>query len=142
MHSRSLLAIAALSILPFSTEPAPLRGFTAESARAEREWEGRFKAIPEPARMRDAMQRLSARPHHVGSPYDKANAEWLQQQFTSYGWDARIERFDVLFPTPKERVVELIAPAHFARSSRSRRLQPTRRAASTTSSFRPTTPIP
>src|SRR4051812_902992 len=113
MHSRSLIGIAALSILPFSAEPAPLRGFTAESARAERDWEGRFKAIPEPARMRDAMQRLSARPHHVGSPYDKANAEWLQQQFTSYGWDAHIETFDVLFPTPKERVVELIAPTHF-----------------------------
>ena len=74
----------------------------------------KFRAIPEPARMRDAMQRLAARPHHVGSPYGKANAEWLHEQFTSYGWDAHIERFDVLFPTPKERVVELVAPTRFS----------------------------
>jgi N-acetylated-alpha-linked acidic dipeptidase len=59
------------------------------------------------------MQRLSARPHHVGSPYGKDNAEWLLAQFKSYGWDAKIEQFDVLFPTPKERVLELVAPTRF-----------------------------
>src|SRR2546430_14850746 len=67
----------------------------------------------DPVHMRDAMQRLSARPHHVGSPYDKDNAEWILQQFKSYGLDAHIENFDVLFPTPIERVVELIAPTTF-----------------------------
>ena len=64
--------------------------------------------------MRAAMQRLTARPHHVGSPYDKDNAEWILAQFKSYGLDAQIETFDVLFPTPHERVVELVAPTHFA----------------------------
>jgi N-acetylated-alpha-linked acidic dipeptidase len=62
------------------------------------------------------MRRLSARPHHVGSPYDKDNAEWLLDQFKSYGWDAHIENFDVLFPTPTERVVELVAPTTFKAS--------------------------
>jgi len=56
------------------------------------------------------MQRLSARPHHVGSPYDKDNAEWLAAKFKEFGWDAHIEQFDVLFPTPKERAVELVEP--------------------------------
>src|SRR6185369_2797302 len=90
-------------------DPSP-RGFTAESARVQREWETKFAAIPDPSRMRESMRRLSARPHHVGSPYDKENAEWLLAQFKSYGWDAHIESFDVLFPTPKERIVELVAP--------------------------------
>ena len=63
--------------------------------------------------MRSAMQRLAARPHHVGSPYGKENAEWIAAQFTSYGWDTQIERFDVLFPTPKERVLELVAPTTY-----------------------------
>ena len=54
------------------------------------------------------MKRLSARPHHVGSPYDKDNAEWLLAKFKEFGLDAHIETFDVLFPTPKERVVELV----------------------------------
>jgi len=59
------------------------------------------------------MQRLSARPHHVGSPYAKDNAEWMLARFKEWGWDASIERFDVLFPTPKERVLELVEPTKF-----------------------------
>src|SRR5947207_9127290 len=47
------------------------------------------------------------------SPYDKDNAEWLLARFKSFGLDARIETFDVLFPTPKERAVELVAPNRF-----------------------------
>ena len=90
-----------------------MRGYSDAAARTEREWESKFRAIPEPQRMRSAMQRLAARPHHVGSPYDKDNAEWIAAQFRSYGWDAQIERFDVLFPTPKERVLELVAPTTF-----------------------------
>jgi len=54
------------------------------------------------------MQRLSARPHHVGSPYDKENAEWLAAKFKEFGFDTQIESYDVLFPTPKERQVELL----------------------------------
>ena len=63
--------------------------------------------------MRDMMQRLAARPHHVGSPYDKQNAEWIRDQYASYGWDAKIETFDVLFPTPTERVLEMVAPTRY-----------------------------
>ncbi len=63
--------------------------------------------------MRTAMKLLSARPHHVGSPYDKQNAEWILAQYQKWGWDAHIETFNVLFPTPKERLVELVAPTHF-----------------------------
>ncbi|HYS24150.1 MAG TPA: transferrin receptor-like dimerization domain-containing protein, partial [Vicinamibacterales bacterium] len=57
--------------------------------------------------------RMSARPHHLGSPYDKDNAEWILSKFREWGWDARIENFDVLFPTPKERIVEMVAPTAF-----------------------------
>jgi N-acetylated-alpha-linked acidic dipeptidase len=59
------------------------------------------------------MQRLSARPHHVGSPYDKDNAEWILAHFKDWGLDAHIEKFDVLFPTPKVRVLEMLAPTKF-----------------------------
>src|SRR2546423_1718561 len=59
------------------------------------------------------MQHLSARPHHVGSPYDKQNAEWIRAKFQEFGFDAKIETFYVLFPTPKERAVELVAPTRF-----------------------------
>jgi N-acetylated-alpha-linked acidic dipeptidase len=108
-----LLGVSAITLTPRAPAPEPLRGFSAESSRIERDWETRFRAIPDPARMRSMMERLSARPHHVGSPYDRANAEWLRDQFRSFGWQAEIENFDVLFPTPKERLVEMVAPTTF-----------------------------
>ena len=89
------------------------RGYTAQDSAAEAQWEQKFRAIPDPGRIREDMQRLSARPHHVGSPYDKDNAEWLLAQLKSYGLDAQIEIFTTLFPTPKSRVLELEGPAPF-----------------------------
>jgi N-acetylated-alpha-linked acidic dipeptidase len=76
-------------------------------------WEAKFRAIPEASNIGDYMKRMSARPHHLGSAYDKDNAEWILSKFKEWGWDARIETFDVLFPTPKERLVEMVAPTPF-----------------------------
>ncbi len=69
--------------------------------------------MPDPARLRENMRRLSARPHHVGSPYDKDNAEWLLAQLKSFGLDAKIETMEALFPTPKLRKLELLSPKPF-----------------------------
>ncbi|MEO6209404.1 MAG: transferrin receptor-like dimerization domain-containing protein [Gemmatimonadaceae bacterium] len=107
------LAAAALLIAATPATQPTLLGFSDASSKTERDWEAKFKAIPEPARMRANMQRLTAHPHHVGSPYDKDNAEWLLAQLKSYGLDAHIESFDVLFPTPLERAVELVSPTRF-----------------------------
>jgi N-acetylated-alpha-linked acidic dipeptidase len=90
-----------------------LRGFSQEHSRIERDWESKFKAGISRDILRDSMQRLTARPHHVGSAYDKDNAEWILARFKEWGFDAKIETFQVLFPTPKERVVELVAPTRF-----------------------------
>src|SRR5499425_3344418 len=118
-HMRRTLAailISIIALLPLSAaspDDEPLFGFTAASSRTQRDWENKFRAIPDPKIMRDSMQRLSARPHHVGSPYDKQNAEWILSQFQSWGWDAKIEQFQVLFPTPKTRLLEMTAPTAF-----------------------------
>jgi N-acetylated-alpha-linked acidic dipeptidase len=93
---------------PIGADEQPLAGYSAESSRQERRWEEKFRAIPSPENLRASMQRLSARPHHIGSPYGKENAEWIAAKFKEFGWDAHIEQFDVLFPTPKERLVELV----------------------------------
>ncbi|HEY8831505.1 MAG TPA: transferrin receptor-like dimerization domain-containing protein [Gemmatimonadaceae bacterium] len=117
---RKLLSLLLICATGLALTPAPadvsLRGFFPQSVQAERDLEARFKTMPDPGRMREAMRRLSARPHHVGSPYDKDNAEWILGQFKSYGWDAHIENFDVLFPTPVERIVELVAPTTYKAS--------------------------
>ncbi len=90
-----------------------IAGFTAQSQPGEASLEQRFKLLPDPQRMRANMERLSARPHHVGSPYDKENAEWILAQYKQWGWDAHIEEFQVLFPTPKLRLLEMVAPTKF-----------------------------
>jgi N-acetylated-alpha-linked acidic dipeptidase len=94
------------------SQPA-LPGFLGASSQSERDWETKFRAIPNPDNMREAMRLMSARPHHVGSPYDQQNAEWMLGKFKEWGWDAKIENFDVLFPTPKERRLELLEPTQF-----------------------------
>src|SRR5258707_6798640 len=58
--------------------------------------------------MRAYMQRPSARTQNVGSPYDKDNAYWLAAKFKEFGFDVQIESYEVLFPTPKERQLELL----------------------------------
>jgi N-acetylated-alpha-linked acidic dipeptidase len=105
--SAAVLAVAPLQTYVAADEPT-LYGFSAADSRTERQWEEKMRAIPKPDNMREYMRRLSARPHHVGSPYDKDNAEWLRDRFKEWGLDAHIEEFSVLFPTPKERVVELV----------------------------------
>ena len=104
-----LIAAASLALTPAPVAPE-LRGFLPQNAQAQRELEARFRAMPDPVRLREAMRVLSARPHHIGSPYGRINAGWIRDQFRSYGWDAELESFDVLFPTPLERVVELVSP--------------------------------
>jgi N-acetylated-alpha-linked acidic dipeptidase len=103
-------------ILPsfvLAADETALTGYSPRSSRVEREWESKFRAIPDPANLREDMRRLSARPHHVGSAYDKNNAEWILARFKEWGLDAQIETFNVLFPTPKVRVLEMIEPTKY-----------------------------
>jgi N-acetylated-alpha-linked acidic dipeptidase len=96
-----------------SSAPVPLAGYTAQSSNPERDLEKKFQDGIVRENLRENMRRMSARPHHVGSPYDKDNAEWILSKFKEWGFDAHIETFQVLFPTPKERIVELVQPTEF-----------------------------
>jgi N-acetylated-alpha-linked acidic dipeptidase len=80
------------------------------TAQRSPDWDATFRAIPEARNIGESVRTLSARPHHLGSPYGKQNAEWMLAKFKEWGWDARIENYDVLFPAPKERLVEMVAP--------------------------------
>src|SRR6202790_5399362 len=115
MNRRVIIAVlffAGLSLAPIRThvvaDERPLFGYPAESSRTERQWEEKLRAIPSPDNLRADMQHLSARPHNVGSAYDKENAEWVPPKFKEFGFDTDIKQFDVLYPTPKERAVELV----------------------------------
>ena len=101
MRSWKLLVVLAFTLAG--------HGATAQNAG----WEEQFRALPEPANIREYMRRMSARPHHAGSAYGKDNAEWIAARFREWGWDVAIEEFHALIPTPKERRVEMISPSRF-----------------------------
>lgn len=118
MRRLAILAVAAVLAQPLAVtlaaqqnaapaQPATLLGFTPADSAAERDWEGKFRAMPDAKRISSNMHFLAAHPHNVGSAAQRANAEWLVAQYKSWGWDAHIETFDVLYPTPKVRVLEL-----------------------------------
>jgi N-acetylated-alpha-linked acidic dipeptidase len=109
----SFLQYGTAQQVPANATPKTLIGYATDASATEEQWEQKFRAIPEPDQVRENMRRLSAFPHHVGSAYDKDNAEWMLAKFKAWGFDAQIENFDVLFPTPKERVLELIAPIKY-----------------------------
>jgi N-acetylated-alpha-linked acidic dipeptidase len=104
---------SAIADSPQPNDSFSLDGFSSPHAVTEREWENKFRAIPSAQNERDYMQLLAARPHHVGSPYDKQNAEWILSKFKEWGLDAHIETFKVLFPTPKRRLLEMTAPTKY-----------------------------
>ena len=107
------LLIAGASLVPgapAADAPAALIGFSARHAAEQLALEQRFDAALNAADQRAWLQRLASAPNHVGAPHDRANAEWVRGQLAAWGWDARIETFDVLYPTPRELRLELLAP--------------------------------
>src|SRR6202171_122627 len=104
----ALTIAGAYKVAKVSADDQPLAGYSSESSRTERQWEEKLREIPSPDNLREYMQHLSAHPHNVGTDYDKKNAEWIASKFKDFGLDTHIEQFDVLYPTPKERVVELV----------------------------------
>ena len=112
--TRSTKLAAALLLLPaLGSTP---RGFFGENADAEVKWERRYRSLPQASVIHETNRVLSAEPHHVGSPADEKNARWIFSKFKEFGLEASIETFYPLFATPKERVVEMVAPAVFRAS--------------------------
>jgi len=90
-----------------------LLGFRTASSAAEQQREKAFDAAIDPADLRSWLEQMSSQPNQVGSPHDKANADFMLAKFKEWGWDARIETFDVLYPTPKNLALELVAPVSY-----------------------------
>jgi len=102
--------LAALSFANEATAQKTITGFTENSTAAQKQLEQKFDAQLSAERIGKAIKELSAVPHHVGSVGGKAVAENILQKFKAYGWDAKIETYRVLFPTPKTRVLEMVSP--------------------------------
>jgi len=109
MQSKSFLVAVSL----FASLLAAPDAFSREGSPPAGGWAAALREIPEPPRIRESNRLLSAEPHHLGSPYDEHNARWILDQFHGYGLEASIETFYVLFPTPRERILEMQEPVRF-----------------------------
>jgi len=96
-----------------TAQTKPLMGFTEASSKAQVATEQKFDAALSAKNVDQYIKDMSARPHHIGSPGGKAVAEYILHHFKSWGYDAEIETFMVLFPTPKERVLEMLEPVKY-----------------------------
>ena len=111
----TLVSVAAAASGADSQIPQ-MTGFSAEGAASQLSLEQRFDGELNPAELRDWLKRMSDGANHVGAPHNKENAEFVRQQFRAWGWDAQIERFDVLYPTLERHVLELVGPTKFVAS--------------------------
>jgi N-acetylated-alpha-linked acidic dipeptidase len=102
-----------LAWLPGWSQTKTLSGFSESAVRQQLDLESTFDGYLRAANIDSGIRIMSAHPHHVGSPWDKANAEYLYNKFKSWGYDVQIETFYVPFPTPKERLLEMTGPTAF-----------------------------
>ena len=107
------LALAGLAAAATAPASGPLLGFSDARAAEQRALEARFDSSLNAANLREWMKHMTARPHHLGSPHGKAYAEFMADLFRSWGYQAKLEEFKVLFPTPKVRVLEMVAPTPY-----------------------------
>jgi N-acetylated-alpha-linked acidic dipeptidase len=108
-----LISIIVTPLAAQSPRSGNIFGFTSQSSAAQREIEAKFDTHLRAENLRDWMKRLTARPHHLGSGYNKENAGFIASLFKSWGYETALEEFHVLFPTPKTRIVEMTSPEKF-----------------------------
>ena len=89
-------------------------GFDTAASNAQRDIESRLDESIDKNEMDQWLRRMSAKPHHVGSPASKENAEFIASLFESWGYDVEIAEYEILLPTPRVREVELLAPTQFS----------------------------
>ena len=83
------------------------------SAQDQKQLESSFDSNLSSENIGKTIKELSLKPHYLGSPASKEVAENLLAKFKSYGWDAELAVYNVLFPTPKVRLLEMTAPTKF-----------------------------
>mgnify|MGYP001382985325 CR=1 FL=1 len=88
-------------------------GFSAESAVFQRQLEASLDEQIDRDNLQKWMERITAKPFFVGSPHNKENAEFVKKLFQEWGYTAEIVEYQVLFPKPRIRKVEMIAPERY-----------------------------
>lgn len=107
---RFLFTLLLLSSLTLAFSQQKITGFFPGNVLKQLEAEKQFDGYLNAKDQDTWLQFLSARPHHVGSAQGKANAEYMANLFRQWGYETEIATYNVLFPTPKFRQLELLGP--------------------------------
>jgi N-acetylated-alpha-linked acidic dipeptidase len=113
MQVRNILCLLILGSTAANAQQKSIAGFKGDEITTQQQLETRFDQQINSAHIGETIRELSARPHHVGSAGGKTVAESVLAKFKSYGWDAHLVTYQVLFPTPKTRVLELTGPTTY-----------------------------
>src|SRR5262249_14962531 len=97
---------------------AGIRGFLPSHTSAERDLEHKLQSIPDAARVESNLRHLTSEPHMAGTEASHRVAEWLCDQYRSYGFEAEIVTYNVWLPLPREVKLELVAPERKTLASR------------------------
>jgi N-acetylated-alpha-linked acidic dipeptidase len=106
------LLLASLSLAAIS-HAQKVMGFSDADAGKQLDLEKQYDSKLDAKNQDEWMQFLSSHPHHVGSPQDKANADYIANLFRSWGWQTEIATYWPLFPTPKTRVLEIVGNKNY-----------------------------
>lgn len=108
-----VLALAVSFLVVSMQAQEKIMGFTEANAARQLNWEKQFDASIKASNQDEWMKFLSSHPHHVGSPQDKANAEYMANLFRSWGYQTEIVSYYPLFPTPKTRKLEIVGNKNY-----------------------------
>src|SRR5277367_1499814 len=112
---RAAIILASVVVIPAAisrgTQDNPgIRGFAPARVAAERALEQQLRAIPDPARAEANLRHLTSEPHMAGTEASHRIAQWLADQYRSFGFDAQIVTYNVWLPEPRELKLELLTP--------------------------------
>jgi N-acetylated-alpha-linked acidic dipeptidase len=113
MKIKTVIGLMLILKSSFIFSQSSIIGFGANKVTQQKNLEAEFDRMLLANNLDEWMKFMSAEPHYVGTEYGRKNAEWMVKQFKSWGYDAKIETYQVLFPYPKVRLLELIAPEKY-----------------------------
>ena len=110
-----IVCLCGLSLLQQGqAQSKQLEGYSPVSAQKQTDLEQKYDELLNSSSIGANIKELSSEPHHLGSPGGRKVATSILKKFKEYGWEAKIETYYVLFPTPKVRVLELTEPTRFS----------------------------
>ena len=112
----TLLLAGSFIVVTSIAQTSSILGFSPSAAETQLAAEKKFDANLHAKNIDLLIKEMSAVPHYVGSAGDEANAKYILNKFISWGYDAQIETFYVLFPTPVTRLLEMNGTKKFTAS--------------------------